>query len=252
LIPGRFFFLAACCTPERGIQPVYSLPQQVIVVIFLLVYLSLYLFRNRISLGQRLFLRYAIAVFLVVNELTWHIWNITAGAWTIQGMLPLHICTVMVFASAVLLVTRSHLLYEFQYFLGIGAASQILFTPDAGMYAVPNFLFFQTFIAHGLVIFTALYMTFVEGFRPTLRSLGKVAVGMNLYMLAVGLINIPLGSNYLFLMQKPPIPSLLDFLGPWPWYILGMEAAGAVICILLYLPFLLRDWINRHRKPDVL
>lgn len=215
----------------------YSLPQQVIVLFFLLVYLSLYLSRNRISHGQRLFLRSGIAVFLVVNELAWHIWNIAAGTWTFQGMLPLHICSVMVFASAILLVTKSYRLYEFQYFLGIAAAAQILFTPDAGMYAVPNFIFFQTFLAHGLIIFTALYMTFVEGFRPKGISLLKVAVGMNIYMVFVGLINIPLGSNYLFLMQKPPIPSLLDFLGPWPWYILGMEAAGAVMCLLLYLPF---------------
>jgi hypothetical integral membrane protein (TIGR02206 family) len=224
---------------------VNSLPQQIIVGFFLLTYLVLYLLRTRISPPVPPFLRCGIAVFLTVNELAWHVYNLALDTWTVQNILPLHICSVMAIVSVVMLVTGSYRLYEFQYFLGIGAAAQILFTPDAGMYAEPGFLFFQTFLAHGTVVFAALYMTFVEGFRPTLRSLVKVAAGMNLYMLFVGPINIPLGSNYLFLMQKPPIPSLLDFLGPWPWYIPGMEAVGAVICALLYLPFRLA---GRMRK----
>lgn len=227
----------------------YSLPQQIIVGCFLLAYLMLYLFRHRIPQEAKRPLRYAMAIFLAANEASWHVWNIAAGTWTVQNLLPLHLCSLMIWISVVVLITKSYLLYEFQYFLGIGAASQILFTPDAGMYAVPNFLFFQTFLAHGVLIFSALFMTFVEGFRPTLKSLGKVAIGANLYVLVVGLLNIPLKSNYMYLMQKPPIPSLLDFLGPWPWYILGMEAVGAMICFLLYLPFPLADWINRHRRP---
>jgi hypothetical integral membrane protein (TIGR02206 family) len=227
---------------------VYSTPQVVVIVCYLLLYLLLFLFRKRFNARARILLRWSVAVFLVLNEMAWHIYIARAGTWSAREMLPLHICSVMVFASAILLVTRSYRVYEFQYFLGIAAAAQVLFTPDAGIYAFPDFRFFQTFLSHGMIIFTALYMTFVEGFRPTGRSLLKVAVGMNLYLLIVGLINVPLGGNYLFLMQKPPMPSLLDFLGPWPWYILGMEAVGAVMCILLYLPFPLAD-LMKEQSP---
>jgi hypothetical integral membrane protein (TIGR02206 family) len=223
----------------------YSTPQWVVIFCYLLLYVSLYLFRRRFHPRARTIIRWSVAVFLILNELAWHLYNIRAGTWTVRDMLPLHICSVMVFASAILLITKSYRLYEFQYFLGIAAASQVLFTPEGGAYPFPGFHFFQTFLSHGMIIFSALYMTFVEGFRPTAKSLLRVAVGMNLYMLAVGLINIPLGSNYLFLMDKPPIPSLLDFLGPWPWYILGMEAVGAVFCILLYLPFPTADLRRR-------
>jgi hypothetical integral membrane protein (TIGR02206 family) len=230
---------------------VYSTPQLVVIGFYLLLYLLLFLFRKRFSPRARTFLRWAVAIFLVLNELAWHLYNIRAGTWSVRDMLPLHICSVMVFASAILLVTKSYRVYEFQYFLGIAAASQVLFTPDAGVYNFPDFRFFQTFLSHGMIIFTALYMTFVEGFRPTAWSLLKVAVGMNGYILIVGLVNIPLESNYLFLMQKAPIPSLLDYLGPWPWYILGMEVIGAAICVLLYLPFPLAELLEKHLPNEV-
>jgi len=52
----------------------------------------------------------------------------------------------------------------------------------------------------------------------------------------------PSESNYMFIAHKPDTPSLLDVLGPWPWYILSAEAVGLAVGLLLYLPFALRDW----------
>jgi hypothetical integral membrane protein (TIGR02206 family) len=96
-----------------------------------------------------------------------------------------------------------------------------------------------------LVVIGAVYMTVVEKFRPYPKSILKVAIGMNTYLLLMALVNRWLGSNYLFIAHKPDTPTLLDWLGPWPWYILGMEALGVVIAGVLYIPFLIQDL---HRK----
>ena len=41
-------------------------------------------------------------------------------------------------------------------------------------------------------------------------------------------------------------PSLLDFFGPWPWYILALEAAALASFFLYYVPFvLIRRWLSR-------
>lgn len=85
-------------------------------------------------------------------------------------------------------------------------------------------------------------MTVVEGYRPQWMSLVRVAVAGNIYMAFVGLVNWLLGSNYMFIARKPDTPSLIDALGPWPWYILGLEAMGAIVLLSLYLPFALSDW----------
>jgi hypothetical integral membrane protein (TIGR02206 family) len=207
-----------------------------------------YKFRDRFSPRQRTATRWVLAVWLVANELAFHAWNVFYGLWSVQYHLPLHICSVMVFVSAFMLLTRSYTINEFCYFLGIGAAMQALLTPDAGIYGFPHFRFFQTLIAHGLIVFSAVYMTVVEKFRPHPKSLLRVAVGMNLYLAAVYLVNSILGSNYLYIMGKPATASLIDLLGPWPWYILSMEAIGVAICLLLYLPFFLKDLADSRQE----
>jgi len=118
---------------------------------------------------------------------------------------------------------------------------QALLTPDAGIYGFPHFRFFQAIISHGSIVTAAIYMTVVEKHRPYWRSLLRVAVGTNVYMLFVGMVNVLLGSNYLFIAHKPETASLMDVLGPWPWYILSLEVIGLAISLLLYLPFALRD-----------
>lgn len=44
----------------------------------------------------------------------------------------------------------------------------------------------------------------------------------------------------MFISHKPDDPSLLDLIGPWPWYILSLEGVALVMCVILYLPFALR------------
>jgi hypothetical integral membrane protein (TIGR02206 family) len=229
--------------------PLFSVPHLAALGVVLLLCLLLYLLRNRFSLRQRTLFRWTVAALLVTNELAYHAWNAYNGIWTVQDTLPLNICSVMVFASAIMLAARSYPLYEFCYFLGIGAASQALINPDLGVIQYPHFLFFQTSLAHGLVVIGAVYMTVVEKLRPYPKSLLKVAAGMNAYLLVIAAVNRLLGSNYLFIARKPGTPSLIDLLGPWPWYILGMEVVGAAIAGLLYLPFFIRDQTLKRNAP---
>ena len=68
---------------------------------------------------------------------------------------------------------------------------------------------------------------------------------MNLYLLVVFFINQAIGSNYMFVAHKPETASLLDVLPDWPWYILWLEAIGLATCLILYLPFVFKDWRAR-------
>jgi hypothetical integral membrane protein (TIGR02206 family) len=185
--------------------------------------------------------RTALAALLVTQELLLHGWKWATGQWSIQEQLPLHLCSVMIWLSAAMLVAQSYPLYEFAYLLGIAGAAQAILTPDAGPYGFPHFRFFQVFVSHGAIVAAATYMTAVEGYRPTPISLLRVFVTGNLYMLVVFWINRAIGSNYLFVARKPDTASLLDVLPDWPWYILYVEGIAVVMMLLLYLPFLLRD-----------
>jgi hypothetical integral membrane protein (TIGR02206 family) len=211
--------------------------------------LNLYLlrFRNKDETDRRK-VRITLAVVLWVNELAWHIWCAACGVWSIQENIPLHACSVLIWLAGFMLIFKNYRIYEFVYFMGIAGALQALLTPNIGIYGFPHFRFFQTFISHGLLVTTAVYMTAVEGMRPTWKSLLRVMVIANLYMGVVFVINGLIGSNYLYVSHKPPGPTLLDALPDWPWYLLYMEAIGLVMFLLLYLPFVFQ---NRRAKRQI-
>jgi len=110
-------------------------------------------------------------------------------------MLPLHLCSVLGLLAWFMLIFKDYRIYEFVYFLGLGGAFQALMTPPVGIYGFPHFRFFQTMIAHGLLLTSAIYMTTVEGFRPTWRSLLRVFIGVNIYMVLVGIINLAMAAT---------------------------------------------------------
>jgi uncharacterized membrane protein YwaF len=51
----------------------------------------------------------------------------------------------------------------------------------------------------------------------------------------------------MFLRQKPAAPTLLDLMGPWPWYILSGSVLAAILFLALDLPFAM----GRRRVPAV-
>jgi uncharacterized membrane protein YwaF len=58
--------------------------------------------------------------------------------------------------------------------------------------------------------------------------------------------------NFLYLREKPWAPTPLDWLGPWPVYILSVELLALVLFGLLALPFdpSLRARLRRPRPAD--
>jgi len=212
-----------------------------------LLCLSFLYFRNVWGEREKKRFRYTLALILFLNEIAWHIWAMYWGVWTVQTMLPLHLCSVVVWLSMYMLLTRNYSLYEICYFLGIGGAMQALLTPDITGYGFPHFRAFNTFLAHGLLVAVPIYMTLVEGFRPTLSSFKRILLWSNLYMIFVFFLNLAIGSNYLFIAYKPDFPTLLDLLAPWPWYIPELEVVGFLILFVLYLPFLIGDWHAKNQ-----
>jgi hypothetical integral membrane protein (TIGR02206 family) len=208
------------------------------------VCLVIALLRRHFSPPLRRLTRYGLLVLIYGSEISWHLWMLAIGQWTLQGMLPFWLCSLTVWTMPLLLIFRNQRYYEWVYFMGLIGASQALLTPDLMIYGFPHFRFIEYFLVHGSIIVAVIYMTVVEGFRPTWRSLPRVLLITNLYWLFCGVVNVLLESNYLYTRGKLPTPSLLDYLGPYPWYLLSMEGLGILLCILLYLPFAVHDRFN--------
>ncbi|MFB1487619.1 MULTISPECIES: TIGR02206 family membrane protein [unclassified Thiocapsa] len=181
-----------------------------------------------------------IAALLIAQE-GFHIWLLTNHYDRhLSSLLPLHLCGLSVLLTAWTLAARSYSAYEIVYFWAWGGTLQALFTPDLDR-GFPDPAFIAFFLGHGLVIVGVLYATFVYRFRPRLASIFK-SIGVLLLVVAVvAPINLLLGTNYLFLCSKPEQASLMDYLGPWPWYILSLAGLAVVSSFVYYLPFLIGD-----------
>lgn len=217
----------------------FSTSHLVVLTLVILTCCALYFFRSGIKIHpKKRRIGSLIALTLLFLEMALRFWEKAWGIWSLQGSLPLHLCSISLFLSALLLISRSYILYEIVYFWGLGGATQALLTPDI-WYGFPHFIFFQFFTAHALIVMAVLWMTWVEEMRPSLKSLGKAFLAANIYAVFVAVTNYLLGSNYLYLCQKTANPSLLDYLHPWPWYILELEIITLTVFIICYLPFIL-------------
>ena len=109
----------------------FGAPHLISMALITAVCLSMLYFRNVWDENARRRFRYGLAIFLVIAELSWHIWSIYYGTWTIQTNLPFHLCSIFVWLCAVMLITKNYQIYEVAYFLGVGGALQAIITPDA-------------------------------------------------------------------------------------------------------------------------
>lgn len=192
--------------------------------------------------------RYGLAGLLLLSEASLDTWLAWTGQYTLDYALPLQLCSISLFLSVILLLTKNYTVFEFTYLAGMGGALQAIITPDLGNYGYPHFRTWEFFIAHGAIVLSCFYMIFVERFRPTLGSLWRALLLLNATAVIVGFIDWLTGGNYMFLAHKPYNPSLLDLLGPWPWYLLALEGIAVVMFLILYAPFALLDLRKRRLR----
>src|SRR5690606_38991207 len=125
------------------------------------------------------------------------------------------------------LLTQQRWAYALTYFWCLTLSTQALVSPALESQDFPHYEFLGFWAIHLLVVWAAIYLTWGVGMRPDWGSY-RIAVGATVVWVAVTfMFNTLADTNYGFVNRKPSTPSLLDVLGPWPWYL------GTVAVILL-------------------
>lgn len=197
------------------------------------VCLSLIVFRGPLRSPRRgRFAAVSLALLMAMLEAGLYYTYTIRGEWSVWT-LPFELCTITLWLSTVMLLTRSRILYQILFYLGTLGALQAMLTPDLDE-TFPSFHYFHFFLGHTGILAASVYMTAVERMRPTLRSLPIAVLALHIAAIPGGIVNRLAGTNYMFLARKPEGGSLLDWLGPWPWYIVELEPIVWLMCLLLY------------------
>jgi hypothetical integral membrane protein (TIGR02206 family) len=169
-------------------------------------------------------------------------WSLDAAK-SLENFLPLHLCDVASLTAAFALITKRPLLCAMTYFWGLAATMQALLTPALSV-GFPHPPFVMFFVQHFAIVATALYLPIVEGWRPRQplwRGPLEIYGWSLIYLALIMTVNFVLGTNFGFASRPPDNPSLIDHLGPWPWYLLSMQAIAVVLFLLLALPLMRRE-----------
>ncbi|BBI32987.1 YwaF family protein [Cohnella abietis] len=193
--------------------------------------------------------RYGLVIVLVGCEISLQVWYGLTDNWGLQS-LPFQLCSMMMWLSALLLLTRNRKLYEITFFLGIMGALQALLTPNLDA-SFPQFRYFHFFIAHTAIIAASVFLTVIERYRPTFFSVFRALGWLHVLAIPAAITNTLTGSNFMFLARKPDTASILDLLAPWPWYLLELELVAVILCLAMFGIVLVMDRLFlKEERPD--
>jgi hypothetical integral membrane protein (TIGR02206 family) len=185
-----------------------------------------------VSVGSRV----GLALYLLLTAGLVFVIAARSGLFRLIELLPFHLCDMAILLAMVALLWRVQWVYEVLYFWALAGTLLAVFTPDVTMgFPDPGFLSF--FGIHAGVVASACVLTWGEGMRPRPGAAWTVFGITNAYAGLVGIVNFIAGTNFMYLNRKPSSPTLLDALGPWPWYLLVADVLALGLFLLLELPF---------------
>jgi hypothetical integral membrane protein (TIGR02206 family) len=151
------------------------------------------------------------------------------GDWSARSDLPLFICTVTGWIAPAAFFFQVPLLYELTYFWGLAGGVLALATPTVSG-PFPELAFMQYVVLHTGVVAAAFITVLALSVHPRPGAVLRVFGCTCLLTLLAAFVDIVTGGNYMYLRHPPGNATLLQALGPWPWYVVS----STVIALLLF------------------
>ncbi len=191
--------------------------------------------QRRLPPGSR-GVRIGLGTVLLADTALWYGSLAWSGQLAFPQNLPLDLCDVTLALILIALFSLQPAVFDLAYYGALAGTSMALLTPDLWE-SFPSWPTVQFFVAHGLVVAAALYLVWSGEARPRPGSVGRAMLAGNLYAAMLGAFDWIFKTNYMYLRAKPANLSLLNFLGPWPWYLVTSEGVAFGLFLMLYLPF---------------
>tara|TARA_B100001769_G_scaffold157451_1_gene123671 strand:+ start:240 stop:968 length:729 start_codon:yes stop_codon:yes gene_type:complete len=215
-----------------------------IILFFLVVFFLPFIAKKFFSQSLQSSIGYLLVFFVFINFPIWALLEIIAGSFDLKLHLPLHLCRLANLLLPFALYNKDNTLFQVLFYWGLSAMFQAIFTPDI-THDFPHFHYFRFIAAHHLLVITIIYYVVVFDFKPTISGLKSAFIALNVFLIIALIFNVIFESNYFWLIDKPPAGSLLDLMGPWPWYILVGEF---VALIHFYAAYFLYYTLNTRFK----
>lgn len=206
---------------------------------------ALPLLARRGGAAWRRAIAYSLALLLAAQELASLVYRVVGYGLPLELSLPIQLCDLAVFLAIWVLLTADRRGFQPLYFWGLAGTLQAAVTPDLPVgFPHPGYVLF--FLGHGVTLVAVFFCAFAYDLRPTLRGALATLLATNLWAFLVAApVNAILGTNYLFLCAKPAQATLIDHLGPWPWYLLALEGVALASFLAYWAPWAIAGRLGR-------
>lgn len=214
-----------------------------ITALIIYVELVVLLLRTLKSFDDSSFRRFRIwlAVIILIDATYGQIFHLFQNTFDVSKHLPLNLCGINRFLIAFYLLKPKQWFFNILYYWIMCGASLALIFPDIKL-GFPSLEFFEFFISHGLPLFGICFLVFVQQIEPDRKSYLTSFVVLNIYaFLFVYPMNLITEGNYLYLLDVPQIDfGPIQWLPPWPWYLIVFAFFFLVLFRMLYQPYHLK------------
>ncbi|WP_317190625.1 YwaF family protein [Winogradskyella marina] len=198
--------------------------------------------RKNFSLLQKQKAVHYLGWLVSATLICFHIYRIACDNYNFKTDLPLYLCSLMALLIPIFTYYRKYWMFEILVFWIIGGTLQAVITPDITK-GFPSFDYFRYWMVHLGLLAIIFYFIFELKMKPTLKSVFKSFLALQVYVLMMVGLNYILDANYFYLNEKPKSASILDYFGDWPFYIVVVQLIVIPLFLLIYLPF-------RLKKPN--
>ncbi len=213
----------------------FSQTHIVTLIVFAFLLASVIFAGKKLNNRQNLLLGRCLSVFMSVSVAAWAILHLFYDRFNIAVDLPLSLCNLFAFIAPLLFWNPDHRRFEVIYFMVMCGTFQAILTPDLYV-GFPGYGFFKYWIVHMGLVLVVIHYLLAFKLYPRPRAMITTFIWLNIYLLSLVPVNLWLGANYFYMMEKPINPSILDYFGPWPFYILVSEALAFVFFAIAYVP----------------
>ncbi len=176
---------------------------------------------------------FAVAIVLITIPL--QVAQLLPDEWNPRTSLPFQLCDFAWMFAVHALWTRSRLSATVTYLWGITLTTQAMLTPDLGSdFPEPRYLMFWAM--HVLIVWAAFHLVVGLHLLPTWATYWRTVGITAVWAIAVMVYNTVADTNYGYLNGKPDSASILDLLGPWPFYVVAEIALIMAVWALLTWP----------------
>jgi hypothetical integral membrane protein (TIGR02206 family) len=159
------------------------------------------------------------------------------GSFLFKEDLPVHVCRALAFMTPIIIYKRNRFWMGVIYFWIIVGTLNANITPDIEN-GFPHWNYFTYWMMHGFLVVVPVYYVIVLDIRIQGKDIWNAFWLANAYVVFSLVVNYSLGSNYMYTMQKPPVTTLLSYMGEWPFYLFTVQLLGLVLFWVAYLPFM--------------